>query len=300
MLENASAYQNLALSPDGEWLAAGNQAWDLATGKVISAERYGGYHDFGIAISPDGQLLARVGDGEVLIWEKRTIREIHALGKGGGMVNALAFSPDGTVLVAAGDTGSLVWDMTGLLGEGQRRLPKLALEERELGLLWESLAAEDGWAGHRAAWKLATGGQDAVAFIGKRLRPVGQPDADRLATLRATLTDQDFDKRELAARGLVDLGIVLTPDEIELTRHPDKRAISSAFRFDDPKAPVTYLPPPVLLPLPERVCEARAIAALERSRHPTAATLLEKLAAGHQGAPLTREAGLALKRVRAR
>lgn len=52
MLENAHAYRNLALSPGGEWLAAGNQAWDLATGKVISAERYGGHHDFGIAISP--------------------------------------------------------------------------------------------------------------------------------------------------------------------------------------------------------------------------------------------------------
>jgi hypothetical protein len=168
------------------------------------------------------------------------------------------------------------------------------LAPNELIAAWELLASDDGWKGHQAAWKLAAGGTVAVELLVKHIRPATAPDAIRLQTLRAAFRDKDFDKRELAARELLDLGLLLKPEEIEALRRPTESGSSA------PDAKPVYGPPPVLRPLPDRIRQSRAIAGLERSGVPLAETHLETLTHGDSEAPLTREAKSALTRIRER
>ncbi len=289
----------IAVSPNGDWLAVGNRVWDVKAGKVVADGR-----DTPAAISPDGRLLASANSGGIVFWEALTRQEIHTLGIGTGKINALAFSPDGTVLAAAGNADTLLWDVTGRLQNG--RLPALALTPTEMESLWQVLGGDDAWAAHQAAWALAAGGEAAVAFLGERLHPAPIPDPLRIQTLRERLADPDYDARELAARRLLDLGVELRPEEREALRRPDPRSPRSAIALSSqllppPKPEPRLLPPPVLLPLPERLRSSRAVAALERSRAPAAAeSLLDSLADGAPGAPLTREAKAAQARVRQR
>ena len=302
-------------SPDGEWFAIGNRVWDNREGEPIAPWAWDSRES---AISPDGQLFAgRHGDGGIAIWEKRSRKQIHILAKGAGEVNQLAFSSDGTLLATAGDPDSLLWDLTGLLDADTHTLPKLELSNNEKETLWEALGGDDGGEAQHAAWRFAAGGADSIAFLNRRLHPAFAPDTDRVAALHATLRGKSYGKRERAARELADLGIVLTPEEVELTRRIDILAIPANFSLDrigvralrgdleaiddrNPPKELHLLPPPVLLPLPDRVREARAVAALERGGAAAAETLLEKLSGGHADAPLTREAVSALKRVRAK
>ena len=114
------------------------------------------------------------------------------------------------------------------------------------------------------------------------------------------LNDVDYDVRERAARQLVDLGIELKPEQREALRRPDPLSIPSFRGFGLAEPPPRLLPPPVLLPLMERVRSSRAVAALERSHAAAAESLLDTLADGNPTAPLTREAKAALARVRRR
>jgi dipeptidyl aminopeptidase/acylaminoacyl peptidase len=67
----------------------------------------------GIAISPDGKLLATghtqyCARGEAKLWELETGRELATLTARSGMVKAVAFSPDGKTLAANADSDT--WD----------------------------------------------------------------------------------------------------------------------------------------------------------------------------------------------
>jgi WD40 repeat protein len=58
---------------------------------------------FGLAFSPDGQVLASSSqDGTVKFWDPGIDRELATLHGHTDRVNSLAFSPDGTVLASAG------------------------------------------------------------------------------------------------------------------------------------------------------------------------------------------------------
>lgn len=196
--------------------------------------------------------------------------------------------------------------MTGLLSAETRLLPEVDLTIEELNELWSHLADENGWKAHQAAWKLAAGGQKAVKFLADMVPPAVKPSKEKLAGLRKQLQGEDLDGRDLAARKLVDLGIVLTPDEVGLLRRIDPRRIpANARNFEDAIAKgydrESFLKPaPTLLGLPDRNRESRAIAALERCKNPAAQTLLETLAKGYDKSPLTKEAASALQRVQKR
>lgn len=283
----------LAVSPNGDWLAVGSRVWDIKTGEVIADGR-----DAVAAVSPDGRLLATVTGGGIAFWEALTRRDIHTLRTGTGNLNALAYSPDGTVLAAAGYADTKVWDMTGRLQNG--KLPEIELTSAEMESLWLTLGGEDAWKAHQAAWALGTGGKAAVAFLSERLRPAGIPHPRRIQTLRARLAAPDYDARELAARQLLDLGIELRPEDREALRRPDPAYASrSSPGFGiQPERPPPLLPPPVLLPLTERLRSSRAVLALERNKAPEAESLLDALADGAPQAPQTSEAIVALARVR--
>ena len=168
---------NLVVPPDGDWLAVGGRVWDVKTGEIIAR----GDSAAATAVSSDGRLFATAAQGDVVIWEALTRKEIHRWKLDKRECRALAFSPDDTVLVAPDYVDAVVWDMTGRLKNG--RLPALALTQAELESLWQVLGSNDHWAAHQAAWTLAAGGEAAVAFIVERLRPATISDPAQIKLL---------------------------------------------------------------------------------------------------------------------
>jgi hypothetical protein len=295
----------LCVSASGNWLAVGNRVWDATTGKAIThgmedIVRHG--HVDASAISPDGRLFAFPWGRDIVLWEALGQCKMYRLSTGVLAINDLAFSPDGTVLAAAGPTGALLWDLTGRLRAG--RLQPVTLSKDEMESCWNALGGDDAGAAQHAAWTLAAGGEAAVSFLAQRVRPARAPDPGEVSEIRSRLKDPNYDVREIAARTLLDFGLPLPPEERELLRRPDVRPDMRAhllangqFAQREPKTP-TLLPPPVLLPLPERLRSTRALGALERSLSPAAIGLLGRLVDGAPEAPFTQEAKRTLARMR--
>lgn len=101
----------VTFSSDGSVLyAAGGEAgivgevrsWKMADGTALKS--FEGHTDacYGIALSPDGKLLATGAyDQKIRLWDSQTGTELKMLKGHNGSVNALAFRPDGKVLASA-------------------------------------------------------------------------------------------------------------------------------------------------------------------------------------------------------
>jgi WD40 repeat protein len=59
----------------------------------------------GVALSPDGRLLAASGD-YVMVWDVTTGQELHTLRGHTGLIRSLAFSPDRRRLASGSLDGS--------------------------------------------------------------------------------------------------------------------------------------------------------------------------------------------------
>jgi WD40 repeat protein len=97
------AVENVAFSPDGRTLAAGDLSghiglWNVTTGQRAATLTEGSLVN-SVAFSPDGHTLA-VGDdaGNIALWDMTTARETGRLSvaDGSGSISSVAFSPDGT------------------------------------------------------------------------------------------------------------------------------------------------------------------------------------------------------------
>src|SRR5262249_20640275 len=129
---------NTALSGDGKLLVRGRwqdksvRLWDTATGKELRLLGKHADRVQGVAISPDGKLVASAGaEGAVVVREAATGQQRHRFAAfgGGGAFAPLAFAPDGKTRAAGGrDDRVRLWDVV----TGQERQIEVALKPTSL------------------------------------------------------------------------------------------------------------------------------------------------------------------------
>lgn len=118
---------SLTFSPDGRWLAVGGMtvgdapalcAWDLESGNARPEFECDELRRVtGVAVSPDGQMLATICDDErtVRLWDANDGREVKILQAphvGRDHATCVTFSADGRRLAAGADDGAIqAWDL---------------------------------------------------------------------------------------------------------------------------------------------------------------------------------------------
>ncbi|MGB3301004.1 MAG: WD40 repeat domain-containing protein [Phormidesmis sp.] len=115
----ADRITNLAISPDGRYVASGSydkliRIWNLASGELISTLSG---HDFvvaDVAFSPDGQTLASASyDESIKLWDWASSKERCTLRGHDGFVYSLAFTAGGNALISGGHDGTVrAWNLT--------------------------------------------------------------------------------------------------------------------------------------------------------------------------------------------
>ncbi|WP_182830376.1 protein kinase domain-containing protein [Tautonia rosea] len=111
--------KNLAISPDGRWLAGAISThrlmlWELETGRLVST--IDGAHRSSLqslVFSPDSRTLVTSGvEGVVQLWDVEPLRSRARLVGHARAVHGVAISPDGRTVASAGWDGSIrLWDM---------------------------------------------------------------------------------------------------------------------------------------------------------------------------------------------
>jgi RNA polymerase sigma factor (sigma-70 family) len=290
------SWPRLGLSPDGRMLAmqkSGDKIrlWNAATGEELGAladsdspPGYVGVMSY--VFSPDGRLLARIGKGDIELWEVLSGKlRRHFRGHQAG-IGPFAFSPDGqTLLSGSNDTTVLIWDVA-----RRQEMRPGRLGEKELQELWDALAGGDAEKADRAICTLAAAAEQSVPFLERHLRPVKIADEERLARLIADLDSDQFAVREQAARKLE-----------QLREHAEtalRQALKKSPSLEARRRMERLLGKLRELPLaPDLLRVLRAVEVFERIDAPEARQLLEKLAKGAAEARLTREAKASLQRL---
>lgn len=106
---------DIAFSPDGRWIAAGDfdhtaRVWEVESGEEIALLRHAD-RVYRVQFSPDGQrLYTSSGEGTVRAWEIASGEQVMQIEHGPG-TNQFTLSPDGTRTISGGADGVVqVWN----------------------------------------------------------------------------------------------------------------------------------------------------------------------------------------------
>jgi RNA polymerase sigma factor (sigma-70 family) len=287
---------HLAVAPDGRtFLTQANDGfirqWSVDTGEEQTAfpgpkyvPKWSG--PAVLVVSPDSRLLATQLEADIRIWELATGKVRRHLTGHQGEVIPFVFSPDGgTLLTSGADTTILIWDLARRHEKHPARLTQADLE-----LLWRDIGDDDAERADRAIGTLAARAEQSVPFLDKQLRPVNAPDPKRLSALIADLDSGAFAVRDKAVNELQDLRELAAPALKKALA--GTQSLETRRRIEDllakQRSPLAagYL-----------LQSARAVEVLERTDHPDAKKMLQRLAAGAPQARLTQEARDAMNRL---
>jgi RNA polymerase sigma factor (sigma-70 family) len=264
--------------------------WEVATGKERARFTDHAGNIEAVAFSPDGSVLATGSiDTTVGLWDLATGKALwHCFGHL-GPVYAVAFVPHGSSVVSGSmDTTALIWDLSRL--RAQQRAISSTLPSQGLPQAWATLAGDEAAAAYRAIWHLRGCTQEAVSFLGARMRPAEPTDERRLAQLLADLDSSMFTTRERAEQQLGRMGEEAVPALRAALSGKQSAEARRRMEHALEVARNASLPPDTLR-------SVRALEVLEWAATVEAKAVLEKIALGTPEARLTQEAKASLKRL---
>ena len=283
-------------SPDGETLAVLGfpmrlELWHLPTGRRLREMNLSDQEELPrtfalptVAFAPHGQWLAFTHqEGEIVLLETQTGKEIQTLRGHQGFVSSLAFAPDCRRLLSGGrDTTALLW---AVMPEN----PELPKSWKEDGKLWDELGGATP-AAYKIAWALMAHPDRAMQVLAKRMLADEGASEKEIRELVANLASAKFGQRDVAMRRLKEIGTRSLPAlEDALKKSPD---LETTRRIQDLlKTVETSL-------TPETLRDLRGMQILEMIAMPEARKLLAVIAAGDAGAAKTRLAQAALERMK--
>jgi WD40 repeat protein len=143
ILRGEHAINSVAFSPDGQWLATGDDGrkvglWQVRTGTVrFVLEGHRG-KVFDVAFAPDSAVLASASaDGTVRLWQVADGTVLAELHGARASVRAVAFAPNGQLLASGGvDQAVRLWRAADGARLGVRREPR--------GTVWSLAFSPDG------------------------------------------------------------------------------------------------------------------------------------------------------------
>jgi WD40 repeat protein len=267
---------------------------DVKTGtalRTLRGHEIGGWKCMGLAVSPDGQLLASGSqDRTVRVWELTTGEEVVCFKGHERPVLTVAFSPDGKYVVSGSrDTTALVWDLYPSRAPGAAG-PVGPLTAEQSKELWADLADKDARRAFHASVVLTQHPAEALSLLEGRLRPAPPVNLDKVLK---NLDAEDFKVRQAASAALREFGRPARPAlERALAAGPPAEArrrleavledIGSASRDG------------------EVLRRRRALRVLEVIGSEPAQRLLEALSKGEDLAEQTLDARAALERIKKR
>ncbi len=287
--ENCSA---LTFSPNGRTLAMINgkgeevMLLESRTGKVRARIKVSGQV---LAFSSDGLFLGLgTQDGAVKVVDARDGKEIASFKGHNGAVTSLAFTADAGALLSSGVDGTvLVWKTEETTRKARPRPP---LSSDKVNALWDALADPESDTAYQAMVALSGSPKQAVTLLKERLKPAKVMEEAEVDKLINELNGDSFENRQKALRELGKTGERyrhIFQDALENDPAPEARKhLEQLLAWLEPGNP-----------MPEIMRDARAIEVLESFAAPEARALLESLAKGARGSPLTREAAAALRRM---
>jgi RNA polymerase sigma factor (sigma-70 family) len=264
------------------------QLWDMRTGTLTFADTDVPAGLYAVAFSADGRTLV-TGDNVVRLWEVFTGRERHQFHGHDTYVYGLTFSPDGKLVASVScDAPLFVWDVEGCYGKPPSDIP---FSDEEKTNLWDGLRDRNASAAFGTLRLLLARPGPAVALLRERLRPSTTVDEKTIRKLFQDLDGEDLAIHEKAARELQALADRAEPIlRKALTEKPSARV----------KQCIEAILKTPARDLPERRLQVRAVEALERIGSKEAREVLASLARGAKDAFLTREARLAVERLKGR
>jgi WD40 repeat protein len=279
-------------SADGHTVYAGGSdrfiyQWETATGRFRGPVIESPVNGVNVlALAADGQTLASAGADHVLyLWDTASCRSLGTLFGHGEDVQSLAFSPDGKYLASGAEDGMvIVWEMVARPApNATKRAPD------EIKALWDDLAGVNAIRAQRAVRSLTECKEQSLPFFEEHLKPAAAPDDKKLAAIFADLDAADIETRKQSEEVLKEMGPLARP----LLRKALEGNLGKVARqrIED----LLAVPERPLM-TPERILQVRAVEVLEHMDSPASRRLLEKLAKGAEGDPLTIEAQAACGR----
>ena len=263
----------MAFAPDGRTLA-------FAGGTTIHLRLYN---------SSLREQISREPDFAIRLWDIIENKEVRRLTGHAQQVESLSFSADGTRLLSQGADGTVLsWDVAALMVRPAPRGP--ALSASRLAELWTDLANRDAVHAQKAVGELVRTPDSALALLAGKLTPVPAPPRQHLRNFLADLDSDEFTRRDQATCELEKLGEMAEPALRKALK--EKPSLETRKRME---ALLEKIDGQILTP--EQLRIIRALQVLETIATPEARRILERLAAGADGARLTLDAKASLQRL---
>jgi WD40 repeat protein len=274
-----------SLSPESQRV----KVWDLATGTLVTELPDPGCTTTSVVLASNGWLLAAGKlNGDIVLWNLASGKEVRRLRGHRGPVNTLSFSGDRRLLVSgSSDVTVLTWDVSDLAASGLSPRAKLTPAKRDA--LWQRLAVPDAAKAYPSLWQFV-GADKVVPFFRERLRPVAAVPEERVTRLIADLQEKQFAVRSRAFKELDRLDHLAEP--VVRKALAGRPSLEGRRRMelllDEWREPTRS---------PERLQALRALLVLESIGNAEAMKLLRELAGGAPEAWFTQQARASLERL---